>query len=164
MGAFTAGGATLGLNAGLAAATRLLGIRNDPYQSFNFFVELGGLLVGGFGEVTGLTIETEVLDFREGGVNEYIHRLPGPTKYPANLILKHGLTDIDTLWLWHQEVVSGTFKRRSGSIYVLDRARLPAMWWNFTDACPVKWIGPELKAESNTIAFEAIELVHRGIS
>jgi len=164
MGAFTLGGATIGLSAGLAAATRLLGIRNDPYQCFNFFVEIGGLLVGGFSEVTGLTIETELTPYREGGLNEYVHQLPGPTKYPTNLILKHGLTDIDTLWGWHQDVVSGNFKRRSGSIYVLDRARLPAMWWNFTDAFPVKWIGPELRAESNTIAFESIELVHRGIS
>jgi len=164
MGAFSVGGATIGLNAGLAAATRLLGIRNDPYTCFNFFVELGGLVVGGFSEVTGLTIETEITDYREGGMNEYLHRLPGPTKYPANLVLKHGLTDIDSMFLWHQDVVSGTVKRRSGSIYVLDRARLPAMWWNFTDAYPVKWVGPELKAEQNLIAFESIELVHRGIS
>ncbi len=59
------------------AAQRLLGIRNDPYMPFNFLVEIEGLLVGGFTEVTGLTVETETEDFREGGVNEYVHKLPG---------------------------------------------------------------------------------------
>jgi hypothetical protein len=30
--------------------------------------------------------------------------------------------------------------------------------WNFIQAYPVKWIGPELRVESSTVAFETIEL------
>jgi phage tail-like protein len=157
-------GIDVGLNAAFALGTNLLGIRNDPYLAFNFFVEIEGLLVGGFSEVTGLQVETEIQEYREGGLNKYIHKLPGPTRYPSNLILKRGLTDIETLWSWHQDVIAGTIERKNGSIYLLDRMRLPAMWWNFTDAYPVKWTGPELRAESNTVAFESVELVHRGIS
>lgn len=155
---------TLGINAAFSAGSNLLGIRNDPYVRFNFLVEIEGLLVGGFTEVTGLQIETEVQDYREGGLNEYIHKLAGPTRYPSNLILKHGLTDIETLWSWHQDVTQGTIKRRNGTIYLLDNRRLPAMWWDFMEAYPVKWGGPELRADSNTVAVETVELVHKGIS
>lgn len=152
------------LNAGLALAARALGIRNDPYLSASFLVEIEGLVVGGFQEVTGLQLETETEDYREGGVNEYVHRLAGPTRYPQNLVLKKGLTDIETLWSWHQQVVQGVIERRNGSIYLLDRRGLPAMWWNFTGAYPVKWAGPDFRAEQAAVAVEQVELVHRGIS
>lgn len=152
------------LNAAMALGARALGIRNDPYLSVNFLVEIEGLVVGGFQEVTGLQVETEVEDYREGGMNEYVHRLAGPTKYPQNLVLKKGLTDVEALWKWHQRVVRGTIKRRNGSIYLLDRAGLPAMWWNFTGAYPVKWAGPDFRAEQGAVAVEQVELVHQGIS
>jgi phage tail-like protein len=155
---------SLGLNAAFAAATNLLGIRNDPYLSFNFLVEIEGLLVGGFSEVTGLQVETVIETFREGGRNDYEHKLPGPTRYPSNLILKHGLTDIETLWSWHQDVAQGKIERKNGTIYLLDRQQLPAMWWDFMGAYPVKWSGPEFRAETGAVAVETVELVHRGIS
>jgi hypothetical protein len=54
------------------------------------------------------------LSKRTGGQPEqYEHKLAGPTRYPSNLILKHGLTDIETLWLWHQDVVQGKIERRT---------------------------------------------------
>lgn len=155
---------SLGLNAVAAVGANLLGVRNDPYMSFNFFVEIEGLIVGGFSEVSGLQVETQVHDYQEGGQNEYVHRLPGPARYPSNLILKRGLTDIETLWAWHQDVIAGTIERKNGTIYLLDRMGVPAMWWDFKEAYPVKWSGPDLKADGNAVAVETIELVHRGIS
>lgn len=148
----------------LSTAASSLGLRNDPYAAFHFLVEIEGLLAGGFSEVSGLQVETEFHDYREGGLNEYIHKLPGPTRYPQNLVLKHGLTDIDTLWVWHQDGVHGKFKRRNLTIYLLSAAGIPAMYWNVLQAYPVKWAGPDLRAESATVAFEAIELVHQGIT
>lgn len=155
---------SLGLNAAAAMGANLLGVRNDPYMSFNFFVEIEGLIVGGFSEVSGLQVETQVHDYQEGGQNEYVHKLPGPARYPSNLILKRGLTDIETLWSWHQDVIAGTIERKNGTVYLLDRTGVPAMWWDFKEAYPVKWSGPELKADGNAVAVETIELVHRGLS
>jgi phage tail-like protein len=152
----------LGASAGFAAAMALLGLRNDPYAGFNFLVEIEGLLVGGFNEVTGLSVETEVEQYQEGGNNDFVHQLAGRTKYP-NLVLKRGLTDIEALWSWHQKTAKGTIDRKNGTIYLLDKMRLPAMWWNFTDAYPIKWSGPDFRAEQNTVAVETVELVHRGI-
>jgi phage tail-like protein len=154
---------SLGLNAAFGLVTNLLGVRADPYQAFNFLVEIEGILAGGFSECTGLQVETEFFDYREGGQNGFVHRFAGPTKYPP-LILKHGLTQIDGLWSWHQDVVSEKIERRNGTIFLLDKQRIPVMWWDFLEAFPYKWTGPELRAESGAIAFESVELAHRGLS
>lgn len=147
----------------LAVATQKL-LRDDPYMAFNFVVEIEGLLVGGFSEVSGLESEIAVEDYQEGGLNNYVHKLPGPAKYP-NLVLIHGLTDIDSLWNWYHEVSRGIIQRKNGTIMLLNRRRAPAMWWNFRQAYPVKWVGPKFNASSATeVAVEQVELVHQGLS
>ncbi len=154
---------SVGLDTAFAALTNPLGIRSDPYQAFNFLVEIEGLLTGGFSECTGLQVETETFEYREGGQNDYLHHFAGPTKYPS-MILKHGITQIDGLWNWHQDVTQGAIKRKNGTIYLLDNLHVPAMYWNFKEAFPVKYTGPEFRADSAAVAFESIELVHRGLS
>jgi phage tail-like protein len=141
-----------------------VGDRVDPYLSCHFLIEIEGLVVGGFSEVTGLTVEVEVEEYREGGLNAYVHRLAGPARYPNNLVLKHGLTDSDTLWSWHQDVASGHIQRRNGSIILLDSAGEEQWRWNFVDAYPVRWVGPDLRAGSAEVAIETLELAHRGLS
>lgn len=147
-----------------SATTNSPGARLDPYTGFNFAVEIESLIAGRFVEVNGLQLETEYFDYREGGCNDYIHKLPGPTRYPQNLVLKHGLTTIDVLWRWHQDVAQGKIKRRNLTVLLLNLAGTPVMWWNVREAYPVKWIGPDLRADSATVAFETVELVHRGFS
>ena len=139
-----------------------VGERRDPYLSFNFLVELKGLAVGGFTEISGLQAEVEVTDYREGGVNDYIHKLAGPARYTSNLILKHGLTDIDAMWHWHRQVTQGIIQRRSVSIILLDAAGAEKRRWNFKEAYPVKWIGPSLRAGTAEVAVETLELAHHG--
>jgi phage tail-like protein len=153
-----------GLPVGVNALFALSGIRLDPYLGYNFLVEVDGILVGGFREVRGLEASVEVRDYAEGGENGYLHRLPGETRYP-NLVLSRGLTDLDTLWVWFNDVSQGVIQRRNISILLLDQERLPAMWWDVRDALPIKWAGPQLQAASGTeVATESIELVHRGIT
>lgn len=139
-----------------------VGERKDPYLSFRFLVEIQGLIVGGFSEVSGLQAETETEDIEEGGVNDYVHKLPKITKYP-NITLKRGITDSAALWNWHQDVVNGIVKRKSGFIILLDGEGNEKWRWSFERAYPVKWTGPELRADGNTVAVESIELAHNGI-
>jgi phage tail-like protein len=149
---------------GLNAAFALSGARLDPYSGCNFLVEIDGLLVGGFREVRGLEANIQVEEYAEGGENGYIHKLPGETRYP-NLVLLRGLTDLDTMWGWFNDVSQGVIDRRNITLLVLDQQRIPAMWWNIKDALPIKWVGPELRANNDSeIATESIELIHRGIS
>lgn len=135
--------------------------RKDPYQGFRFRVEIEGLVVGGFSEISGLQIETEVEEVQEGGVNDHLHRLPKETKYP-NLILKRGLLDSDTLWKWHQDVTVGKISRKTVYVILLSQDCEDAWRLSFERAYPVKWVGGELKADSSSVAFETIELAHDG--
>jgi phage tail-like protein len=113
--------------------------------------------------VSGLQAEVEVHDYREGGVNDHMHRLAGPAKYPTNLTLKHGLMYVDTLWKWEQEMLTGKIERHNASIILMNSAGEDKWRWDFEGACPVRWSGPDLRAASAEVAVETLELVHRGL-
>jgi phage tail-like protein len=78
-------------------------------------------------------------------------------------VLRHGITSGDGLWRWYQMTAAGQVVRRNGTIFLLDSPHVVALQWDFRDAFPYKWIGPELRAEAANIAFESVELVHRGL-
>ncbi|WON73512.1 phage tail protein [Nitrosospira sp. Is2] len=140
-------------------------VPHDPYSAFLFSVHIdGGDKVGGFNEVSGLTFEIEVQTLRFGGMNAFEHQLPGPSKFPSRLVLKRGLGDIDFLWKWYQQIATGKIVRRGIHIKLNNEQGIERTSWNFKEACPVKWVGPELRANNSAIAFEAIELVHRGLA
>jgi phage tail-like protein len=134
----------------------------DPYAVFNFVVEIGGTEIGGFTEVSGLQAETETEEFREGGINDYVHHLVKITKYP-NLTLKRGITDAAELWQWHQEVVNGKIDPKSISVVLKDQAGNEKCRWVFIDAYPIKWSGTDLNSLGNTIAVESIDFAHQGM-
>ncbi len=139
------------------------GARGDPFLAFNFLVEIGDEVVGGFSEVGGLQMEIEVFDYREGGVNGFVHRIAGPARYPGNLVLKRGLTNGDVLWAWHEDVMSGVVERKNVSIVLLN-AKHEELWrWNFVGAYPVRWVGPDLSADASRVAIETLELAHNGL-
>ncbi len=133
-----------------------------PYTLFRFRAEIDGITVAQFSDVSGLQIETETEQYEEGGVNDFVHQLPKRTKY-QRITLKHGLTDIDELWQWYQDTVSGRVRRKNGAVILMNTSGEDKWRWNFFNAYPVKWTGPDLKADGNTVAFETIELVHHGI-
>jgi phage tail-like protein len=136
--------------------------RHDPYSGFRFLVEVEGLLVGGFTEVTGLQAEIDVEEYREGGDNDRVRSLPKSTKYPR-LVLKRGVTDADILWKWQTRIREGRIERHTVHIILLDEDRSRKWDWRCIDAYPVKWSGPDLKADGGAIAVESLELVHEGI-
>src|ERR1051325_8688291 len=135
----------------------------DPYKVFQFVVEINGTQVGGFSEVTGLESRTEFDEYREGGVNEYVHKIAKETRYP-NLILKRGLTDSTEFWDWHQQVVEGDVERKTVSVILMNSLREEKWRWVFRDAYPVKWNASDLNATGNTMAVESIELAHHGMT
>lgn len=140
-----------------------IGDRHDPVLSFNFAVEITGLIVAGFNDVSGLQAEIEVLEYREGGLNDYIHKCAGPAKYSSNLILKKGIADSKELWSWYCDVLQGTIERRSLDIVLMDSEGREKRRWTFQNAYPVKWSGPDFKAQSSEVAIESLELAHEGL-
>ena len=141
-------------------------MRTDPFMSFQFTVSVdtknGTRVVGGFTDVSGLTAETEVETLRVGGLNNAELTLPGPTKFPSRLTLKRGLGDAAMLWKWYLDILGGAIKRENVTIKLSSPDGQQHSAWTFSEACPVKWIGPELHAGTSAVAFESIELVHKG--
>ncbi|MGI2296654.1 phage tail protein [Paenibacillus sp. GXUN7292] len=129
--------------------------------SYRFMVELDGLLVAGFSEVGGLVVETDTEEYAEGGLNQFVHRFPSRTKH-VPLSLKRGMTLSDELWNWYANVVEGQIERKSGSIILYNERDQEFRRWNFYDAYPTKWSGPDLNASASEIAVEYIELTHNG--
>jgi phage tail-like protein len=137
------------------------GDRNDPYSSFNFLVDIGGA-VAGFSECSGLTTETDPIEYRNGNEDITVRKLPGLKKF-TNIALKRGYTDAKELWEWRKTVLDGKTERRAGTITLLNEAREPALRWEFREGWPCKWEGPALNAKNNEVAIESLEICHEGL-
>lgn len=135
--------------------------RDDPYKAFNFLVEIDGIAVAAFSEVSGLESEIAVIEYRVGS-DFGVRKLPGLTRY-ANIVLRRGITQDADLWNWHKSVVNGTADRRSGAIVLLDDERVPVVRWRFRDGWVCKYSGPDLHAQANEVAIETIEIAHEGL-
>ena len=86
-------------------------LRDRPYTQFNFLVDLGsGITDGpeaGFQEVSGLGIEVEVIEYRNGNAKENgVTKLTGLTKYP-NVTLKRGVIGSLNLYQWIDQIRNG---------------------------------------------------------
>jgi phage tail-like protein len=136
--------------------------RNDPYAAFNFLVEVDGVTVAGFSECSGLSSETDPIEYRNGSEDITVRKLPGLVKY-SNITLKRGFTQGKELWTWRKQVLDGKTQRRSGTVTLLDEARKPAIRWNFREAWPRKLDGPTFNAKTNEVAIETLEIAHEGL-
>ena len=133
------------------------GGREDPLPSYSFAVEIDGIVQGSFRSVSGLSCETEVIEYREGGDNT-IRLLPGLTRC-GPVELKYGLTTNRELWDWYQSVMDGGKEiRKNISIVILTPAHEERARYNLYNAWPTKWEGPALNASGNDVAVETIEL------
>ena len=106
------------------------GQRVDPYGNFNFLVEIDGITRAGFSDASGFDSTIDVAEYREGGENTTVRKLPGVTKY-SNIVLKWGVTKDAELQQWHAEAIKGNVQRKNGSIIVLDRQGTEVVRWNF---------------------------------
>lgn len=115
-----------------------------------------------FSEVGGLQLETEVFEYAEGGNNHFVHRLPGLTR-AGNITLKRGVTRDNELFRWHLRIAQGVMDLRTVQItmYATSGERLIA--WSLHGAFPVRWSGPQLAANGQTVAIESVELAHSGV-
>ncbi|PYS76657.1 MAG: phage tail protein [Acidobacteria bacterium] len=139
------------------------GDRNDPYRSFNFRVEIDGLTVGAFSEVSGLMSDGDAVDYREGtDLLSNVRKLPGLRKY-GPITLKRGYTQNRELWTWYTNIVNGISDRRDGTIVLMDEAHRDVLRWDFSSGWINKIEAPSFKANGNEVALESVEIVHEGL-
>jgi phage tail-like protein len=130
--------------------------RIDPYKNFRFLVQIEGITQAGFSECRGFGSEVEVIEYREGSeLTTAVRKLPGRARYP-DITLKWGVTDSRELYNWHHAVLQGQIQRKHGAIILLDDSGNPTVKWNFFEAWPRKWEGPDLCAKGNDVAIETL--------
>jgi phage tail-like protein len=143
------------------------GTRNDPYGQFNFQVEIDGVGKFGFSEVSGLTTDTNIIEYREGNEvadgESTTRKLPGIIKY-NNIVLKRGFTKDLSAYKWRLLVIQGKTSRASGSITLLDEGRKAVLRWTFRQGWPSKWEGPALNGKTSEVAIESMEIAHEGLT
>lgn len=139
-------------------------MRPYPYPTFHFRVEWGGTRVG-FSEISGLTIEHDVVEYREGDSPEYqFSKMPGMEKF-HNIVLKRGIVKGDNdFFHWMNTINLNQVERRDITISLLDEEHAPVMVWKVKNAWPVKLEYPVLKSNASEVAIEILELAHEGIT
>jgi phage tail-like protein len=132
-------------------------------QRYRFEVKIDGLEgVGSFRGVEGLDVQLEVVELYEGGENSRHHKLIGGTRY-SNLVFRRGTTDSLELFSWVKETIQGKkITRRNGSIVALNQKGDPVSRWEFKNAWPCRYEGPDFAAATDELAIEAIEIAHDG--
>src|SRR5689334_18448903 len=100
---------------------------NYPLPKFHFQVEWGGQRVG-FTEVTGLDMQVEAIEYREGNSLEYSKiKMPGMHKF-SNITLKRGsMTGDSDFYRWLGQISMNVVQRRDIVIMLLNEAHAPVM-------------------------------------
>ena len=143
---------------------RTVGTTVDYGVLFRFRLAIDGVVEAEFNELGGLTMEREVKQYQEGGINDFVHSLPGRVKY-SNLTLKRGMTNSSKAWNWFQGgLYDGKVARRKVSIEQLDENHQVIRRWEVEGAFPVKYVTSEFKSGNSALMIETLELAHHGIT
>ncbi len=135
-----------------------------PLSKFHFSVEWGGTTIG-FTEVSGLDVETEVIEYRDGASPDYSKiKMPGMQKF-TNITLKRGMFKSNNeYYQWWNSIQLNQVIRRDITISLLNEEHEPVVVWKVSNAWPTKITGTDLKADGNEVAIESIELAHEGLA
>src|SRR6478672_5212080 len=111
--------------------------------------------LGGFSECSGLEMQLDVEEYREGGRNSEVLQFPTRVKW-GKVTLKKGFAMSGELWDWHYSFAEGNGKRRDGVIALMNTLHIPVQAWYFRRGLPVRYAAPSLHAYQNTVAVESI--------
>ena len=134
-------------------------------QTFRFQVTIDHKVdLGNWSKCEGLTVEWEIQEYREGGLNDYVHRLPGRRKYQNIKLtrpLDHSLRECRRVDLQGGRVPRPAIPPRSPS----STARaMQVVVWDVVDVWPTRWTGPNMDVNGKDTAFETLELAHNGFT
>ncbi|MBO3460116.1 phage tail protein [Aetokthonos hydrillicola Thurmond2011] len=135
-----------------------------PLPKFHFQVEWAGKRIG-FTDVSGLNVETQPIEYREGNMREYSKlQMPGMQKF-GSITMKRGTVKGDNdFFKWWNTVALNTIDRRDITISLLNEKHEPVVIWKVKNAWPTKVNSTELKSDGNEVAIESIEIVHEGLT
>jgi phage tail-like protein len=117
---------------------------DEHFPNFNFKLEIDGFTPAYFSEVSGLGMEVEVTEYRDGSDN-VVRKIPGRLKY-TDITLKRGVVGTTDYFDWIKEIARGSVDYRDGSLTVINQRHEEVVTYHFYRAFPVKWSGPETEA------------------
>lgn len=131
-------------------------------QSLRFRVKIdNGQELGDWSKCDGLSVEYDVIEYKEGGENSFIHRIPGRVKY-QNIKLTRPINNDSTKVAKWIAGLRTNVQRHTAEISALDPEGKAIVTWNLDGMYPVRWTGPSLDIGNNQIANETLELAHNG--
>lgn len=122
-----------------------------------------------FTEVSGLTKENEMIEYRDGFSSETSSiKMPGREKF-SNVTLKRGtFKGVQSFYQWYESLDFNTDDpttyQRTVDIFLLDNKHEPVVQWTLKNAWCMKVEATDLKADGNEVAIESMELVHEGLT
>lgn len=138
-----------------------------PLPKFHFSVEWGEDTDNNFSftEVTGLTRESEVIEYRAGASPEFHKiKMPGMQKL-SNITLKRGtFKGKNGFQNWMDTISMNKVTRRDVTISLLNEEHQAVVTWKVKNAWPVKIQSSDMKADGNEVAIETMEIAHEGFT
>jgi len=142
--------------------SQLPGLPTDALASYHFSIEIDGVQVAQFQEVSGLTSEIDVIQLKENTKDgKYlVHMLPGNPK-PPTITLKRAKSSSMDLYNWHQQIHGGNVPgaRKNGSVVLYSYDHTEVGRYNFVNAWPSKLSMSTLKSSGNEILMEECTIV-----
>src|SRR3954453_5784755 len=142
-------------------------IGEDALAGYHFSIEIDGVMIAQFREVSGLNAEITTIEHRENNPKglPLLKKLPGAKKY-GDLTLKRGRTDSNDLWKWLKTVQDGKNgdAPKNGAIVPSDYSGGEKGRFNFTAAWPSKVSLASMQAGSNDVLVEECTITHEGIA
>ena len=114
-----------------------------------------------FQTVSGLSVEYDYENFKEGGENRFEHKLPVRTKY-SDLVLKRGMLTNSAVLDWFLAAFRDrTFKPTDLNVILMNEKGQPLRTWKVANAIPKKWQVSDLNANESSLVIETLELSYR---
>lgn len=150
-------------------------LSNDVLQQYMFSVEIEGMPVMAFREVTGLAAELDETIYAAGGQFNR-HKLPG-RETVDDIVLNRGIitntAEYLLLFAWYKSIdpsndnfgsggpASGmdtTQFRRNVTIIMQDRYGNAKKAWILKEAWIKRWEGPDLEGDTSDVAVESVTI------
>jgi phage tail-like protein len=144
--------------------------RSTPYGAFNFSVNIGSpedpeSELGGFSDVSGLSTEVTLAEYRVGNSRvNHVRKIPGMHKV-SDVTLKRGIVDSLEFFKWIKETREDGYKAKRDVVITLKDEKGKAIRsWKLQQVVPMKYTGPTLAAKGGgDVAMEELVLSAEGI-
>ena len=139
-------------------------LREKPYPSFNFLVDLGTgdteSVKAGFEEVIFPEVYVDVMEYRNGNEKENAVRKITGLEHSTNLILKRGVIGSLDLYEWYNQVRNGDQSDIRTIIIQLQSEDHTSvvLAWKFLRSRPVKLGFSNLDGKSQDVLVEFVEI------